>query len=50
MVPPRALPVFAAFERRNDVYLLVPPVRDRFLIGFRIGDRTAPVPDIYTTP
>ena len=41
---------FAAFERRNDAYLLVPAVRDRLILGFRIGDRTAPASDIYTTP
>jgi hypothetical protein len=32
-----ALALFAAFERRNDVFLLVPAVRDRLLLGFRIG-------------
>jgi hypothetical protein len=31
------LSLFAAFERRNDVMLLVPEVRDRLLLGFRIG-------------
>ena len=30
------LETFAAFERRNDVLLLVPAIRDRLLIGFRI--------------
>jgi hypothetical protein len=32
-----ALAFFAAFERRNDVLLLVPAVRDRLLLGFRVG-------------
>jgi hypothetical protein len=31
------LDLFAAFERRNDVLLLVPAVRNRVLLGFRIG-------------
>ena len=31
------LDLFAAFERRNDVLLLVPAVKNRLLIGFRIG-------------
>jgi hypothetical protein len=31
------LETFAAFERRNDVLLLVPAVRNRLLLGFRIG-------------
>jgi hypothetical protein len=31
-----ALVLFAAFERRNDVLLLVPLVKDRLLLGFRI--------------
>lgn len=31
------LDLFAAFERRNDVLLLVPAVRNRLLLGFRIG-------------
>jgi hypothetical protein len=30
------LETFAAFERRNDVLLLVPATRDRLLLGFRI--------------
>jgi hypothetical protein len=30
------LETFAAFERRNDVLLLVPAIRDRLLLGFRI--------------
>ena len=33
---PRSVEVFAAFERRNDVFLEVPSVRDRALLGFRI--------------
>jgi hypothetical protein len=44
------LETFAAFERRNDAYLLVPAVRDRLLLGFRIGDRSAPAADVYTAP
>lgn len=44
------LETFAAFERRNDAYLLVPAVRDRLLLGFRIGDQSAPWPDIYAAP
>jgi hypothetical protein len=31
------LDLFAAFERRNDVLLLRPAVRNRLLLGFRIG-------------
>jgi hypothetical protein len=31
-----ALVLYAAFERRNDVLLLVPLVKDRLLLGFRI--------------
>lgn len=48
----RAMEVFAAFERRNDVRLLEPGALSRALIGFRIrlvGDRppaaTAPYPE-----
>jgi hypothetical protein len=33
---PRAVEVFAAFERRNDVFLDAPSVRDRALLGFRL--------------
>jgi hypothetical protein len=45
------LELFAAFERRNDVYLLVPAVRNRLLVGFRIGDRErSPATDIYGLP
>lgn len=33
----RALDTFAAFERRNDVFVETPGVRDRLLLGFRIG-------------
>ena len=33
---PRAVEVFVAFERRNDVFLEIPSVRDRALLGFRI--------------
>lgn len=33
----RALDLFAAYEHRNDVFLLVPDVRDRALFAFRIG-------------
>jgi hypothetical protein len=33
---PRVLETFAAFERRNDVFLLVPGARDRALFGLRI--------------
>jgi len=32
-----SLDTFAAFERRNDVFVVVPGVRDRLLLGFRIG-------------
>lgn len=32
-----ALDLFAAFERRNDVFVQAPGVRDRLLLGFRIG-------------
>jgi hypothetical protein len=34
---PRSLDTFAAFERRNDVFVETPGVRDRLLLGFRIG-------------
>lgn len=34
---PRSLDTFAAFERRNDVFIEVPGARDRLLLGFRIG-------------
>jgi len=34
---PRSIDLFAAFERRNDVFVQAPGVRDRLLIGFRIG-------------
>jgi hypothetical protein len=34
---PRSLDTFAAFERRNDVFVEVPGARDRLLLGFRIG-------------
>jgi len=33
----RTLDLFAAYEHRNDVFLLVPDVRDRALFAFRIG-------------
>ena len=33
----RALDLFAAVERRNDVFLEVPEARDRAIIGFRIS-------------
>jgi hypothetical protein len=33
---PRMLDTFAAFEHRNDVFLLTPGARDRALFGFRI--------------
>jgi hypothetical protein len=33
----RTLDTFAAFERRNDVFIEVPGARDRLLLGFRIG-------------
>jgi hypothetical protein len=29
--------VFAAYERRNDVYPLVPELRSRALLGLRFG-------------
>lgn len=32
-----ALDVFAAFERRNDVFVQAPGARERLLLGFRIG-------------
>jgi len=32
-----AIDLFAAFERRNDVFVQAPGVRDRMLLGFRIG-------------
>jgi hypothetical protein len=35
----RSLDTFAAFERRNDVFVETPGVRDRLLLGFRIGLR-----------
>jgi hypothetical protein len=41
---------FAAFERRNDVDLIVPTVRNRLLLGFRIGDRGRTESDIYARP
>ncbi len=44
------LETFAAFERRNDVYLLVPAVRNRLLLGFRISHGPATSPDIYGRP
>ncbi len=34
---PRSLDTFAAFEHRNDVFVEAPGVRDRLLLGFRIG-------------
>lgn len=34
---PRVLDLFAAFERRNDVFLEIPGRRDRALFGFRIA-------------
>ena len=34
---PRSLDTFAAFERRNDVFVETPGARDRLLLGFRIG-------------
>jgi hypothetical protein len=34
---PRSIDVFAAFERRNDIFVQAPGVRDRLLLGFRIG-------------
>jgi len=33
----RSFHIFAAFEHRNDVYLLVPEHRDRALLGLRFG-------------
>ena len=33
----RSLRVFAAYERRNDVYPLVPELRNRVLLGLRFG-------------
>jgi hypothetical protein len=33
------LDAFAAFERRNDVFLQAPGVRERLLVGFRLGPR-----------
>jgi hypothetical protein len=33
----RSLHLFAAYERRNDVYLLVPELRNRALLGLRFG-------------
>jgi hypothetical protein len=33
----RTLHLFAGYEHRNDVYLVVPGVRDRALLGFRFG-------------
>jgi hypothetical protein len=45
------LQVFAGLERRNDVDLLLPAVRNRFLLGFRIGGRDQDgQPDIYRRP
>jgi hypothetical protein len=44
------LEAFAAFERRNDVYILAPSVRNRLLLGFRIRHGTPADPDIYTLP
>jgi hypothetical protein len=35
----RILDLFAAFERRNDVFIQAPGVRDRLLVGFRLGPR-----------
>ena len=34
---PRSCHLFAAYERRNDVYLLVPGLRNRALLGLRFG-------------
>jgi hypothetical protein len=34
---PRSIDVFAAVERRNDVFVQAAAVRDRLLLGFRIG-------------
>ena len=34
---PRSLDTFAAFERRNDIFVEAPGARDRLLLGFRIG-------------
>jgi hypothetical protein len=36
---PRILDLFAAFERRNDVFVQAPGVRDRLLLGFRLAPR-----------
>jgi hypothetical protein len=44
------LETFAAVERRNDVMLLVPAVRTRLLLGFRIGHGGGPNADIYRRP
>jgi hypothetical protein len=33
----RSLEVFVAYERRNDVFVLAPGVRDRALLGLRVG-------------
>jgi hypothetical protein len=33
----RTLDLFAAIERRNDVYLEIPGRQDRALLGFRIS-------------
>ena len=32
-----AIDLFAAYERRNDIFVQAPGVRDRMLLGFRIG-------------
>jgi hypothetical protein len=34
---PRSLEVFAAFERRNEIFVQAPGVRERLLLGFRVG-------------
>jgi hypothetical protein len=44
------LETFAAFERRNDVFLLVPAVRNRLLLGFRIGHGHRTGSDTFKRP
>lgn len=39
---PRSFHAFAAYERRNDVYLLVPELRQRMLLGLRFGINDEP--------
>ncbi|HVR71624.1 MAG TPA: hypothetical protein VMT87_12350 [Vicinamibacteria bacterium] len=44
------LETFAAFEKRNDVELLTPAVRNRLLLGFRIVHGRPADRDIYSGP